>query len=52
MVEDSNYDKDKEILELKNIIDDMEQRIQLHLKDLNCHYQILIRKVGIIRILY
>ena len=27
--EDSNYDKDKEILELKNIIDDMEQRIQL-----------------------
>ena len=29
MAEDSNYDKDKEILELKNIIDDMEQRIQL-----------------------
>ena len=27
--EDSNIDKDKEILELKNIIDDMEQRIQL-----------------------
>ena len=27
--EDSNYDKDKEILELKNIIDDMELRIQL-----------------------
>ena len=27
--EDSNYDKDKEIMELKNIIDDMEQRIQL-----------------------
>ena len=29
MAEDSNYDKDKEIMELKNIIDDMEQRIQL-----------------------
>ena len=29
VAEDSNYDKDKEILELKNIIDDMEQRIQL-----------------------
>ena len=29
MAEDSSYDKDKEILELKNIIDDMEQRIQL-----------------------
>ena len=27
--EDSTLDKDKEILELKNIIDDMEQRIQL-----------------------
>ena len=29
VAEDSNYDKDKEIMELKNIIDDMEQRIQL-----------------------
>ena len=29
MAEDSTLDKDKEILELKNIIDDMEQRIQL-----------------------
>jgi len=27
--EEDNFDKDKEILELKNIIDDMEQRIQL-----------------------
>ena len=29
MAEDSTLDKDKEIMELKNIIDDMEQRIQL-----------------------
>ena len=27
--EEDNFDKDKEILELKNIVDDMEQRIQL-----------------------